>query len=592
MDKKTWIVISLCLLGIFFYQPLLNHFYPPVPLPAHAPEAAQTATASTPVPAVVPETAAAAEPQLGPATEKIVAEEGLAEEKTAVLENSWVRAVLTTHGGGLKSIELKKHRGEKGTRIILNRGSEVPIYNIAGWTGKYALVGYDLQSADGKSVTFARLLQPGVQLRRTYTLTGDYNFELSQTISNQTAETKVLPPYRLGLGAAIPIHTLEANERRYIALSWFTKGGNYSSQNLMSFDPTSFVGIKFSSGKTLLQSPQNEELLWAAVSSQFFVLLTRCEGMEAKSAEGRKHYFPDSQVEVNAPVPDGVAGDLWMPGVRVDPAASAGQKFSLYAGPKEDSRLRILPDKQDKVMDFGWLAFVSRALLMLMNGIHSFTHNYGLSIILVTIILRAVLWYPQTKANLSMKRMQAVAPLMKEIQDKHKDNPEKLNQEMLKIYKEYGVNPVGGCLPMLIQFPIFLGFYYMLQSAIELRYESFLWVTDLSMPDTIAILPIPGLNIPINPMPLIMTATMYISMQVTPQPAGVDNPTAKMMKFMPFIFLAFCYNFSSALSLYWTMQNILSIIQMRYNMKQAAPDLEALKQEALKRRKKPKNGKR
>ncbi len=586
MDKKTWIVVAGCVLLWFGYQYFLDRYYPPPPRPAVP--TAVTATADAPIAPANPQAAVpgSPEPQLLPAEQKFIPEGNLAPEKTAVLENQYVRAELTTHGGGFKTIELKKQKAGKDSTVVLNRGDDLPVFNIAGWTDKYSLIGYDLVSADAKSVTFTRMLQPGVLLTRTYTLTGDYNFELSQILSNQSAETKVLPPYRLNLGVATPVHTSDRNERRYITLSWYTKSGSYGSQNLMSFDPTTILGIQFSAGKTLLQSPQNEDLGWAAVKSQFFVLMIHCEDFQAKSVEGRRQYFPDIRRELNAAVPDGIAAEMWVPGVRVDANTNAAQKFSFYAGPKEDSRLRGLSDNQDKVMDFGWLAWISRALLMLMNFIHSFTHNYGLSIILVTIILRAILWYPQTMANLSMKRMQSVAPLMKEIQSKYKDSPEKLNQEMLKIYQDYGVNPVGGCLPMLIQFPIFLGFYYMLQSAIELRYEHFLWITDLSQPDTIAILPM--LNLPLNPMPLIMTATMVISMQMTPQPAGVDNPTAKMMKFMPIIFLAFCYNFSSALSLYWTMQNILSVFQMRYNMKQAPPSLEALKLQAQARRKKQK----
>jgi YidC/Oxa1 family membrane protein insertase len=161
---------------------------------------------------------------------------------------------------------------------------------------------------------------------------------------------------------------------------------------------------------------------------------------------------------------------------------------------------------------------------------------------------------------------------LKEIQEKFKEDPTKLNTEMMKLYRDYGVNPLGGCLPMLIQMPVFLGFYYMLLSSVELRGQAFLWIHDLSRPDTIGYLP--GLGIPINPMPLIMTAAMVWSMHLTPQPQGVDNPGAKMMKLMPIIMLVFCYNFSSALSLYWTVQNFLSIGQLMYNLRQPMPRLE------------------
>jgi YidC/Oxa1 family membrane protein insertase len=198
----------------------------------------------------------------------------------------------------------------------------------------------------------------------------------------------------------------------------------------------------------------------------------------------------------------------------------------------------------------------------------------------MTIVIRAILWWPQTAANLSMKRMQVVGPMIQEIQKKYKDNPEKMNKEMLGIYQTYGVNPVGGCLPMFIQLPVFLGFFYMLSGAIELRDAAFFWAADLSQPDTICNLPILGWRIPVNPMPLVMTASMYVSMHISPQPAGLDNPMVKVMKFMPLMFLVFCYNYGAALSLYWTVQNLLSILQMRYNMRISMPTLEQMKTRA------------
>jgi YidC/Oxa1 family membrane protein insertase len=166
----------------------------------------------------------------------------------------------------------------------------------------------------------------------------------------------------------------------------------------------------------------------------------------------------------------------------------------------------------------------------------------------------------------------------------------------LKIYKEYGVNPVGGCLPLLIQMPLFLGFYYMLQSSIELRHASLAgtWIHDLSMPDTVYSLQLPlalpliGSVFHLNPMPLLMAVTMYISMHMTPQPQGVDNPAQKIIKFMPLMFLLFCYGFASALSLYWTVQNLLSIFQMYINSKTPLPTLEQMKAQVAKKRKKKK----
>jgi len=580
MDKKNLIPVMICFVLLLTYQPILNHFYPPAPAPAAGATAANAPEAPAPAPA------AESAPEMTPAPAPLVPETALAPEQTAVLENDFIRVEFTSHGGGVRRIELKQHKAEGDAPVILNNGSKTALFNITGWSNGYSLIGYKLESSDAGTVVFSRVLSSGLEVKRVYTLAGDYSLNLEQTVYNQGQTLQVLPSYRLSLGAATPVHPADANEKRYIGCSWHTGNGDYSGHKLAEFDPASFLGLKLWGGNTLVQSKEQDQIDWVALNTQFFVMLTNCVDFHAKGVEGHRNYYPELRTQMNQAVPAGFAADLAVPGVQVAAGGSFTQKFSLYAGPKQDSRLRALGGGKERVMDFGMFGFVSRGLLIGMNWIHSYTRNYGVTVIILTILLRIVLWVPQSAANKSMKRMQAVSPLLKEIQDKYKDKPEKLNEEMLKLYRDYGVNPVGGCLPMLIQFPIFLGFYSMLQGAIELRHQPFLWIHDLSQPDTIAHLPIPGYELALNPMPLIMTVTMFISMRMTPQPAGVDNPTAKVMKFMPFMFLVFCYNFSSALSLYWTMQNILSIIQMRYNLKQAAPSLEEMKAQVQAKRKK------
>jgi len=160
-----------------------------------------------------------------------------------------------------------------------------------------------------------------------------------------------------------------------------------------------------------------------------------------------------------------------------------------------------------------------------------------------------------------MKRMAALQPQMKAIQEKHKDNPQKMNREIMEFMKKNRVSPLGGCLPMLLQIPVFFGFFKMIRSAIELRGEQFLWACDLSTPDTIFV--IPGFNIPVNPLPLIMGATMLWQARLTPPSPGMDPVQQKIMKYMPLMFLFILYNFSAGLTLYWTVQNLLTIAQMK-----------------------------
>ncbi|MDG2122471.1 MAG: membrane protein insertase YidC, partial [Verrucomicrobiales bacterium] len=196
---------------------------------------------------------------------------------------------------------------------------------------------------------------------------------------------------------------------------------------------------------------------------------------------------------------------------------------------------------------------------------------YGIAVILVTVILRILIWPLHAKSTRTMKRMSQLTPKMNEVREKYKDNPQKQQQEMMTLYKTYGVNPFGGCLPMFLQIPIFFGFYRMLQSAVELRGQSFLWVEDLSMPDTIA--QVGGIDV--NPLPLLMAVTMVLQMAVTP--TSGDKMQQRMFMIMPVVFLFICYNFASALALYWTTQNIFAIGQTWLMGKMPQPTLEKKK---------------
>ena len=174
----------------------------------------------------------------------------------------------------------------------------------------------------------------------------------------------------------------------------------------------------------------------------------------------------------------------------------------------------------------------------------------------MTIVVRALIWPLHKKSYLAMKRMSLVQPEMAKLKEKYPDDPQKVNMEMMKLYQKYGINPASGCVPMLIQIPIFFAFYRVLQYSAELRGQPFcLWMTDLSLPDTVGHL----FGIPINILPLIMAVTMIVQMRMTPQ-AG-ERSQRIIMNLMPLMFFLFCYNFASALALYWTTQNLISIGQ-------------------------------
>jgi YidC/Oxa1 family membrane protein insertase len=227
------------------------------------------------------------------------------------------------------------------------------------------------------------------------------------------------------------------------------------------------------------------------------------------------------------------------------------------------------------VMQYGWFWWVSGPLNWLLNFYHSILNGvaknwaWGLSIILLTITVRIIIWPLHAKSTHTMKRMAKLQPEMAKIKEKYADDPNKINTETMGLYRKYGINPLGGCLPMFIQIPIFFGFYRMLQYAVELRGQGFLWVTDLSQPDTL--MHIGG--VPINILPIVMAITSFLQIRMTPTTG--DKMQQKIMMFMPFMFFFFCYNFASALALYWTTQNIFSIGQTWLMSKIPEPELKA-----------------
>jgi YidC/Oxa1 family membrane protein insertase len=243
-------------------------------------------------------------------------------------------------------------------------------------------------------------------------------------------------------------------------------------------------------------------------------------------------------------------------------------EFTYYAGPTEHKRLAALGNGQEEVMQFGFWGAISVILLKTMNAIYAVVPNYGVVIILITIAIKIIFWPIQSKSIKSMKEMQKFQPAMQKLREKYKDDPQRMNQETMRLYKEHHINPFAGCLPMLVQIPVFFALFAMLRSAIELRGAHFLWVRDLSQPDTIFTLPIHLFSpngVPVNPLPLMMTGSMIWQTKITPTTG--DSQQAKMMMFMPLMMLVFFYNASSGLALYWTVQQLLSIGQQWWSLR-------------------------
>ncbi len=235
-------------------------------------------------------------------------------------------------------------------------------------------------------------------------------------------------------------------------------------------------------------------------------------------------------------------------------------KYHLFYGPKKLEMLKSIGYNLDKAVNFGWFDVIAKPTLWLLNKFYSVFGNYGIAIILVTILFKVLFWPITQKGMKSMKNMQKLQPKMAKIKEKYKDDPTKMNQEIMGLYKTYKVNPLGGCLPMVLQIPVFFALYKVLLQSIELRHAPFmLWITDLSAPDRLYL----GFDIPylggFPVLTVLMGASMYLQQKMSPSTA--DPTQAKIMMFLPIIFTFMFLNFASGLVLYWFINNLLSILQ-------------------------------
>ena len=239
-------------------------------------------------------------------------------------------------------------------------------------------------------------------------------------------------------------------------------------------------------------------------------------------------------------------------------------QYALYFGPRDIGILKSLNLQLEKAVNFGFFDIVSKPLLWVLIFFNGYLHNYGWAIILLTILVKIVFWPLTHKSYKSMKDMQKLQPKMAKIREKHKDNREQMNQEMMALYKTYKVNPMGGCLPMVIQIPVFFALYSLLGYAIELRHAPFLlWINDLAAPDRLPIgVPIPYVGEGIPVLTLLMGASMFIQQKMTPTTG--DPTQAKIMLFLPVVFTFMFINFAAGLVLYWLVNNVLSIGQQYY----------------------------
>jgi YidC/Oxa1 family membrane protein insertase len=567
-DRKTWIVLAICgiLLAANIYYSGQNQIEQERARQAR--EALQK-----PLPPV---------PELGtttPAELTVEPPPPPTEEELVVLQNDQIIYTFTNIGGGVKHAEFKNEFevGSRDRRVRANRHGAGPIGAIAGIDGLLENVPYAYkadESIRNKQVVYIAKHPSGLIAKKTFRLNSGpepgapFLLDYELQIENATASLLNLSQWSIFMGEAAPTYQSEVAQQT--GFFWHEDGSMHFEES------TGFSGGMFSTAQPAMSSGSQDPVKFAGVTNQFFATVLR----PLEPAVTKVWARPDQvMLATGAKSVISVRAGLHLPPVTLNPSEPRTFSYRIFIGPKHNTMLRKMDrhwgDGWGEVMQYGWFGLVSRTLNSVLNFYHGIldgiTKNWswGLAIILLTITVRIFIWPLHAKSTRTMKRMAKLQPEMAKLKEKYPDDPNKLNTEMMGLYRKFGINPLGGCLPMLIQIPIFFGFYRMLQYAVELRGQSFLWVSDLSQPDTLAHVA----GIPINLLPIVMAITSYLQIKMVPMSGEKMQQT--IMKLMPLMFFFFCYNFAAALALYWTTQNIFSIGQTWLMNKVPEPELKA-----------------
>jgi YidC/Oxa1 family membrane protein insertase len=430
---------------------------------------------------------------------------------------------------------------------------------------------YEIVTSGDDSVVY-KWEKPGeLRIERYYSREDNqsYVFDHKTILTNLSENPIELNRIKLNLGSAFRMNRLYNpfdNAATYLNVGYFNDGLPLAEgcscaecSGRIDGEKEEFFQLNEMGVNGNLETRKLSQAKWACVNNQFFINIVRpIESLGNVWVNGQTIQPVDSK-DVES---QGITGSISVPLGILRPNQSKELNFQIYAGPKDYSGLAELGHEQKKVMQFGVFWWISEPLSWVLNKLYNLLGSYGLAIIILTVLVKLILWPLTAQATRSQKKMQSLQGPMSKLREKYKGNSQKLNQEMMKFYKEHKVNPFAGCWPILIQIPIFLGMFWMLRSAAELYGQSFLWAKDLSEQDHVG--QIQGFSL--NILPILMVVTQWLQMKLNPMQMGPElsdaqRINAKMMRFMPFMFLIFLYFFSSALVLYWTVQNLMTIFQ-------------------------------
>jgi len=523
MEKRVVIAVVLSIAVLYGYSWL-------VPTPQKKAEEAKPSTQQA------AQTQTAAAPAQVPAPAKARTEALLAPARDITVETDLYRAVFSSRGGTLRNFVLKKYRetggpGAQPVTLINEQSPEFfPLKNEAqGFAVDPAAVcsvntdSFTVGKVDRKELEFICSSPQGTMLKKTYVIRGDsYAIDLNQQLVNTGAARQE------GTLRLVLYHRIDPGVKE----SRFEEHGpvTLSGKNLDALKAKDLEkGAK----------PYDKEVYWTGYADKYFLsaIIAGTGTLGGVTVRSDRGYVENAVSSAR---------------IALNPGETASLPYRLYFGPKDLDILKAQGSQLEKVIDLGWFSAVAKPLLYCMKFLYRYVHNYGIAIIIITVVIK-ILFYPLTyKSYKSMKDMQKLQPQMAKLKEKYKNDRDAMNKAVMELYQTHKVNPLGGCLPMLVQFPIFVALYRALMSSIELRHAPFmLWITDLSAKD------------PYYVTPIVMGATMFIQQKMTPS-TGMDPSQAKIMLALPVVFTVMFINMPSGLVVYWLVNNILTIAQQMY----------------------------
>ncbi|MFC1467206.1 membrane protein insertase YidC [Verrucomicrobiota bacterium] len=484
-----------------------------------------------------------------------------------VLENDKLVLTLSSAGGSVVSAVLKDYSTEnkEDSASVAFSFADQPALAYAGMNELSAAQVLAAQKIDEKTVLFTKTLSSGLTFSRRIELGDAYAVEVKDQVMNPTDAPVVMPALKVGTG--LMLDNSKGKQMRGISLlgadSRVSGDLKYWGRKLHKLYKLGGNADRIDVAPEKVMSGTVD---WVSAKNKFFTQIIVPHGGIAQQFYVQANKEPGKKGKTVS-----VASSVEMAGGELGIKESRDYAYTYYVGPKDYGILEASGYAMEDVMEFRTIGFwrgmnfvmepARKFLRWLLVRIHALIPNYGVAIILLTLIVRGIFWPLTHKSTESMKRMSEIQPKVKELQAKYANNPQVMQQETMKLYKENKVNPAAGCLPMFIQIPVFFALYTVLRSAIELRFSEFLWIADLSEPENLFAGMIPFVG-SLNILPLLMTATMVLQQHMTPSSA--DPQQKQMMTIMPLMMLFIFYTMPSGLTLYWTTSNVVMIVQLLF----------------------------